>query len=99
MLIINAYVNHKYIGELCIHNLGNVAPAKIGGPITDDLCLYQIEKPVGHMEPEYRIEHRRSDGWEELVRKACEVMKAKKYGDSLRKQIKMQKRSKLKVIK
>ena len=99
MLIINAYVNHNYIGELHIHNLGNVAPARIGAPIVDDLCLYQIEKPDGYREPEYRIEHRRSDGWEELTRKACEVIKAKKHKDSLRKQIKTQRRSRLKVVK
>jgi len=99
MLIINAYVNYKYIGELQIHNLGNVAPARIGAPIVDDLCLYQIEKPDGYREPEYRIEHKRSDGWEELVRKACEVIKVKKHKDSSIKQIKTQKRSKLKVVK
>lgn len=99
MLIINAYVNYKYIGELHIHNLENVAPARIGAPIVDDLCVYQIEKPDGYREPEYRIEHARSDGWEELVRKACEVIKVKKYKDSSIRQIKTQKRSKLKVIK
>jgi len=99
MLIINAYVNYKYIGELHIHNLGNVVPAKVGEPIADDLCLYQIEKPNGYREPEYCIQHRRSDGWEELTRKACEVIKAKKYKDSLEKRVKDLKKSKLRVVK
>ena len=79
MLIINAYVNYKYIGELHIHNLGNVEPAKVNYPVVDDLCLYQIEKPDGYMEPEYHIQHKRSEGWEELTRKACEVIKTKKH--------------------
>jgi len=99
MLIIKAYVNHRQIDELCIHNLGNVVPAKVGEPIADDLCLYQIEKPNGYREPEYRIQHKRSNGWEELARKACEVIKAKKHKDCLEKQIKNLKRYKLKVIK
>ena len=99
MLIIKAYVNRRQIDELCIHNLGNVNPVEIGGFITDDLCLYQIEKPNGYREPEYCIQHRRSDGWEELTRKACEVIKAKKYKDSLEKRVKDLKKSKLRVVK
>lgn len=99
MLIINAYVNYKYIGELWVHNLGNVNPVEMGDSITDDLYLYQIEKPAGYMKPEYHIQHKRSDGWEELTRKACEVIKIKKHEDSLKKQIKNLKRRKLKVVK
>ena len=72
MLVIKAYVNRRQIDELWIHNLGNISPANFVG---DDLCLYQIEKPDGYMEPKYHIQHRRSDGWKELTRKVCEVIK------------------------
>jgi len=99
MLVIKAYVNHKQIDELWIHNLGNVNPVEMGGSVTDDLCLYQIENPAGYMEPEYHIQHKRSAGWEELTRKACEVIKTKKHEDSLKKQIKNLKRRELKVVK
>ena len=77
MLIIKAYVNHRQIDELWIHNLGNLTPANF---IADDLCLYQIERPDGYMKPECHIQHRRSDGWEELVRKACGVIKDENTG-------------------
>ena len=85
MLIIKAYVNDRQIDELWIHNLGSADPAKRKYPELmllkdqDDLCLYQIEKPDGYMKSEYRIKHKRSDGWEKLVRKACEVIGIKKY--------------------
>lgn len=63
MLIIKAYVNHKQIDEIWVHNVGYAG----GG-----LYHYTIEKPEGF--DNIVIHHRREDGYIPLMKQVLEII-------------------------
>ena len=71
MLIIDAYVNDRFIETIMIQNVEQHK---------DGICEYKIRRPKGDWPT---ITHKRSDGWKKLAIKALDIVKDEKTDSQL----------------